>query len=268
MVVALVALGLLLVREHRKAQKRESEALNRKAAAAAAAMAEMTEAATAVPTSAAITEEVAPIAEEPKGLAALDAPMIQARVGKLGLLSGHGTYDAEQLRRSILDHCRQGKVGLWWEPLKGFARVGQSRSGITVVDAAGVGFAPMTRTLIALSKGLENTNVKLESLQDRRGEPLTPASWSNVSTDSCNAAWEWGSRSGTIPVEVRNGVLDVQAFARSLNGLLSRIGLNYRFLVLAPNADTWCTIVCEIDAAERAASARWGQLLMPVPEEA
>jgi len=260
--VGLIVLILLLRWEHKRSDASRSEALNQRAAAARATSAALSQSEASAPASSAITEDVPPLVEEPRVLTALDASMIQARLDKLGMAERLSHYDMEQMRRSVLDDCQRGKVGLWWEPLRGFVRGRAGRAGVNVVDARETSHTSLVRMLHALSKGIEETNVKLEHLVDRRGETMAADAW-RVADGSAFISWEWGSRTGTIPMSAPDGKLDVVALVRALNGLFGWLGSPNRLVLFAPDGDSWCFVLSGAGSAEGAGSAPWGQLLMP-----
>jgi len=261
LLLSLLALVALLALVHGRSQKRQSAALNRQAAESAAALAELV-GGPPEPKSFAISGEVEPIHEEPKALTALDAPMIQARLEKLGLMRRANHHEGEELRRTVLDQCQRGGVGLWWQPLAKFSKAGQSRVGITAVDASAVSSVGLAQTVAALSKGLEEINVRLAGPQDEDGNDVG-TNWSVGAAGEAGVRWTWGSRSGAMTITVHDGALDVPDFVRSINGLLLEIGLGHRLVLLAPAENDWCTVLAEVEHAERAAGARWGQILVP-----
>jgi len=210
-------------------------------------------------------QEGGPLIEAARKLTPLDAPTIQARFEKLGIWKALNEYQAETLRRLLLDACREGRVALWWSPLVELARHLDYSKGevpVVILDASSRTVVLVRRALLALDYQLRRTGIQIDDVQSEGGAELEA---DKVLEDGLySVLYRVRDRAHRFPLSIRGGLLDVHDLVRRLNGLLARHHSGDRLLLLPPEGTVWCAIRCVFSTAELVHRAGWGQLVLPL----
>lgn len=209
--------------------------------------------------------ESGPLVEAPRKLSPLDVPTIQARFEKLGIWAAVNEYQAETLRRLVLEACKEGREALWWSPLVAFARhldYQKADVPVSILDARRLQVVDLRRSLLALDYQIRGRDLRLDDVSGGDGRELQADE--TLAEGTYAVVYRLGERAFRFPLAVAPGRLDVLDLVRRINGLLTRRQAANRLVVLPPMGDLWCVVCCVFSAAEQAHRAGWGQLAMPL----
>ncbi len=211
-----------------------------------------------------VTEGIGQGEGEPRKLSPLDVPMIQARFEKLGIWEHLNEHQSDVLRRTILEHCKEGKVELWWSPLIEFARYLDYQKGempAMIMDASKLQAVEVRKRLFGMDYRLRRSGLALEDITSAKGDELDP---DHVLTDGTyKVIYKVRERAFRFPVKVENGQLDMRGLVRTLNGLCERKRAKGRFLLLPPTEPIWCVVYTLFTTAEQVQRSRWAELPLP-----
>ena len=205
-----------------------------------------------------------PIAATATKLSPLDVPMIQARFEKLGVLEHLNEHQADTLRHTILEHCREGREELWWYPLVEFAKFLDYQKGempAIIMDATALQTVQVRKYLFAMDYRLRRSGLALDDITTDDGKELEP---DFVLTDGAyKVNYKVRDRAFRFPVNVTDGALDIQGLVRTVNGLCERKKARGRFLLLPPTEPIWCVVYALFTTAEQFQRSQWAQLPLP-----
>lgn len=197
-------------------------------------------------------------------LTTMDAPMIQARLEKLGIFDELEAHQVDRLKKLIKEHCQEGREEPWWGPLQEFAKGLRFQKGnmpCVVISSRPWKGSGLRKDIDSISYMIRDSGVELDDVQRMDGKPLH--SEDDVKDEEYRVLYKKGERKGDFSLRYRNNILDVIDLARSLNGLLAVAGDSHRFFVLPPMDPHWCLVHTVLPAAERAAQSKWGRLPLP-----
>jgi hypothetical protein len=205
-----------------------------------------------------------PLAASARRLTSLDVPMIQARFEKLGILEHLSEHQADTLRQTILEHCKEGREELWWASLVEFATYLDYQKGempAIIMDARALEALQVRKCLFAMDYRLRRSGLMLEDLQDDKGQEI--ATDATLEDGTYKVVYKVRERAFRFPVTVSEGRFDVLGLIRTVNGLCERKQAKGRFLVLPPQDDTWCIVYAVFTTADQVQRAQWAQLPLP-----
>jgi len=197
-------------------------------------------------------------------LTTMDAPMIQARMEKLGIFEVLEGHQADRLKRLIKEHCQEGREEVWWGPLQEFAkglRYQRGEAPCVVISSRTWKIKMLRNDIDALSYMVRDSGIQLDDIQKDDGKPAHDED--DIKAAEYRIAYKRGETAATFDVHYKEGVLDVIGLVRTLNGVLNQTGDSHRIFVLPPVDPYWCLVYTTQPAAERAAQSRWGRLPMP-----
>jgi len=192
-------------------------------------------------------------------LTTMDAAMIKARIEKLELVTHLEENKRERLFRKVLDMCKKGKEGLWWEPLAWFSKNLRTKDDQTIVV---LNSRRITLNTIANINEMLSVITRQGEIQFVRVE--TPEDDFDLDTEYRIADGKYKmmytrrDKAGHFPLVIEDQKFDVISWMREVNKILRRIKVPFRFLVLAPKEDLWCIVYTPVVAAERAIKSKWG----------
>jgi len=205
-----------------------------------------------------------PIEEAARKLTPLDMPMIQARFEKLGVWEHLSEHQGDMLRQTIMEHCKEGRVELWWTPLVEFARFLDYQKGempAIIMDAAQLEVVKVRKHLFALDYRLRRSGMSIEDITTAKGDALEP---DQVLTDGdYKVIYKVRDRAFRFPVTIQDGKLDILGLIRTINGLCERKKAKGRFLLLPPAESAWCVVYALFTTAEQVTRSNWAQLPLP-----
>ena len=205
-----------------------------------------------------------PLDEDAKKLSPLDVPMIQARYEKLGVWEHLSEHQSDMLRHTIMEHCKEGRVELWWAPLIEFARFLDYQKGempALIMDASTLEVVQVRKYLFAMDYRLRRSGLALEDITGADGKEFEP---DHTLTDGAyKVIYKVRDRAFRFPVEVRDGRLDILGLVRTVNGLCERKKAKGRFVLLPPAQPVWCVVYALFITAEQLHRAQWAQLPLP-----
>jgi hypothetical protein len=212
--------------------------------------------------STAVSEDVPPLDEALRIYTPMDVPMIQARFDKLEIIETLEANQQDKLRRSIMDYCQEKKNGIWWDPLADFAKTLRIKGELPalVFNAEDTRAGAIQNTLETLSFILRQSTILLQGIQNKDGV-FTPGTI--LENGSYQIKYKHKEVKGTFPIKVGENGVDAQDLVKGLNGILRKGKHVNRMVLLAPSGSRWCLVRCSLTAAQRAAKAKWGQLLAP-----
>jgi hypothetical protein len=204
-------------------------------------------------------DETVVLHEEIRVLTTMDAAMIKARIEKLELVTHLEDNKQERLFRKVLDMCKKGTEGLWWEPLAWFARNLRTKDDQTIVI---LNSRRITLNTIANINEMLSVITRLGELQFVRVEmPENDFDLDEeyrIADGTYKMIYSRRGKAGHFPLIVEDQKFDVVSWMREVNKILRRIKVPFRFLMLAPKEDLWCIVYTPVVAAERAIRSRWG----------
>jgi len=204
-------------------------------------------------------ETATALEEEIRVLTTMDAAMIKARIEKLELVTHLEENKRERLFRKVLDMCKKGKEGLWWEPLAWFSKNLRTKDDQTIVV---LNSRRITLNTIANINEMLSVITRQGEIQFVRVE--TPEDDFDLDTEYRIADGKYKmmytrrDKAGHFPLVIEDQKFDVISWMREVNKILRRIKVPFRFLVLAPKEDLWCIVYTPVVAAERAIKSKWG----------
>ncbi|MFH1467511.1 MAG: hypothetical protein ABIO70_24210 [Pseudomonadota bacterium] len=205
-----------------------------------------------------------PLVETPRALSPLEVPTIQARFEKLGIWKALNEYQAETLRRLVLEACREGRVALWWSPLAELARHLDYSKGevpVVIMDARLHTVVLVRRNLLALDYLIRGRGLQID---DVRGEDEAELEADKVLEDGRYwVVYRVREHAYRFPLTIAGGQVDVHDLVGRINGLLARRHAADRLLLLPPEGAVWCVVCCVFSTAEQVHRAGWGQLTLP-----
>ena len=206
----------------------------------------------------------APLEEIARKLSPLDVPMIQARYEKLGIWEHLSEHQGDMLRQTIMEHCQQGKVELWWAPLVEFARLLDYQKGempAIIMDASSLEALQVRKYLFALDYRLRRSGLALEDIFGADGRALEQDH--KLSDGPYKVLYKVRDRAFRFPVQVQDGELDIEGLVRTVNGLCERKKAKGRFLLLPPAENLWCVVYALFTTAEQVTRSNWAHMPLP-----
>ena len=246
MVVLVVLIGGLIVVRYK--QKQEE-----------AAKVQQTETSKSILSEAKQSDSEIALQEEIRPLNTMDAAMIKARIEKLEIVAHLEPNKQERLFRKVLDMCKKGTEGLWWEPLEWFAKNLRTKDDQTIVvlNSKRVDL----RTIANINDSL-SVITRLGELQfvriDPPGEDFEYNEQDLLVDGTYKMVYQRRDKVGHFPVVIKDEKFDVISWMREINNILRKLRIPFRFLVFAPKGNVWCFVYTPVVCAERAIKSKWG----------
>ncbi len=206
-----------------------------------------------------------PVGEQwPRKLSPLDVPMIRARYEKLGVWEHLSEHQGDMLRQTIIEHCKEGRVELWWAPLVDFAKYLDYQKGempAIIMDASKLEAVQVRKYLFALDYRLRRSGLALIDITGPDGEKFEPDH--TLEDGTYKVVYRVRDRAFRFPVGVSGGQLDIVGLVRTVNGLCERKKAKGRFLLLPDAAPLHCVVYALFTTAEQVQRSRWAALPLP-----
>lgn len=171
----------------------------------------------------------------------IDVPMIRSRIEKLQATEGLTEHAKKKLDKLILTVCEGTEETHWWEPLRRFSQLPNASKGarFMFVNAASIEGQRITEFILNLSEMIRFCGLRLNGIETKEHQKITAF---ELEDDTYNVLTVFGEESLTIPFVIEEQTIDIPAFVKELNTILSTKKATHRIVQLHPDGVIFCLL--------------------------